>query len=231
MESLDKVPWSIKDMFKISIGLVAIYLLINLTGLLLLRLCRDLKYIVNIVGNIFMYSFGIYYIIRQTGLKSIGIRWDKWLRGIIKGIIFYFGFIPILFLLAYIGLLFCYILGITPQPHPLIEILKREKSIFFIYHLLIMAIFIAPIFEEILFRGLFYQGLKRHFGYLRASFISSFIFSLMHFNPSQFLPIMGLGVLMCFIFEYTGTLVPVIALHMLNNGLFLYLFFVFKEYI
>lgn len=237
MERLDKVPWSIRDVFKICLGLVFIYLSVNLTGYLILKLNRNIRYIVNIISSLCMYGFGIWFIVYflkvnyQSSLSSIGIRWYKWLKGSFKGILFYLGFIPILLILTYIGLIFCYILGITPQPHPLVEILKKEKSLLFIYHLVITAIVIAPVFEEILFRGLFYQALKRHLGYIRAAVISSGLFSLMHFNPSQFLPVLGLGMLLCFIFEYTGSLVPVIVLHIFNNGLFLGLFFILKEHI
>lgn len=220
-----------KNLVKICLGLVVIYLNINLAGYLILKLNPGLKPVVNIFGGIGMYGLGIWFIIYNSDVKTLGIRWHKWLTGSLKAILFYLGFIPILAFLAYIGLVFCHYLGIRPEPHPLVEILKKEKSVLFISYLIITAVFIAPIFEEILFRGLFYQSLKKRLGYIRAAVISSGLFSLLHFNPSQFLPVIGLGTLFCFIFEYTGSLIPAIVLHIFNNGLFLGLFFLLKEYI
>lgn len=237
MKNLDTVPWSIRDVFRICAGLIFIYITISLIGHLILKLIPGIKPIVNIIGSLCMYGLSIWFIINflrinyQSSLRLLGIRWYQWLKGSLKGILFYLGFIPILILLAYIGLIFCYILGIRPEPHPIVEILKKEKSLLVIYHLIITAILIAPVFEEILFRGLFYQALKKRLGYLRAVIISSGLFSLMHFNPSQFLPVLGLGMLLCFIFEYTGSLVPAIVLHIVNNGLFMGLFFLLKEYL
>lgn len=236
-KSLDTVPWFIRDVPKICIGLVFIYFTINLTGYLLLKLNPVLKPIVKITDSIGMYCFSIYFIFNfvkanyQANLKSLGIRWHLWLRGSLKGILFYLGFIPLLMLLTYIGLILCNIFGIRPEPHPLVDILKKEKSILFIYYLIFTAVFIAPVFEEILFRGLFYQALKKQLGLFRSAIISSTLFSLLHFNTAQFLPVLGLGTLLCLIFEYTGSLIPSIVLHMFNNGLFLGLFFLLKEYI
>lgn len=236
-KSLDTVPWFIRDVLKICIGLVFIYFTINLAGYLLLKLNLILKPIVKITGSIGMYCFSIYFIFNflkrnyQANLKSLGIRWHLCLRGSLKGILFYIGFIPLLMLLTYIGLIFCNIFGITPEPHPLVDILKKEKSILFIYYLIFTAVFIAPVFEEILFRGLFYQALKKQLGLFRSAIISSTLFSLLHFNTAQFLPVLGLGTLLCLIFEYTGSLIPSIVLHIFNNGLFLGLFFALKEYL
>lgn len=231
MKKVEPVPWSLRDVFRMCMGLVFIYLCINLAGHLVFKLNPGSKPFINITGGIGMYGLGIWFIIYNSGLRPLGIRWYRWLTGSLKAILFYAGFIPILGFLAYLGLLLCYYLGIRPEPHPLVEILKKERPGFFTYYLVITAVVIAPVFEEMLFRGLFYQTFKKRFGYLRAAVISSGLFSLLHFNAAQFLPVMGLGALLCFIFEYTGSLVPVIVLHMFNNGLFLGLFFIFKEHI
>ena len=95
----------------------------------------------------------------------------------------------------------------------------------------VLAALIAPVFEEVLFRGLFYQFLKKRLGCMRAALLSSCFFSVLHFNNVQFFPIMGLGMLLCFIFETSGSLMPAVAIHMFNNGLFLGVFFILRNYI
>lgn len=240
-KKLAPVPWLMMDVFKICTRLVLIYLTINLGAYLILRfnpaIKERLKPILNIICSISMYGLSIWFILHflkinyKSALGEIGVKWQKWLSRSFRGVLFYFGFIPILMLLTYIGLVFCNIFAIKPEPHPLVDILKKEKSILFIYYLIFTAVFIAPVFEEILFRGLFYQVLKKQLGFFRAAIISSGLFSLLHFNTAQFLPVLGLGTLLCFIFEYTGSLIPAIVLHIFNNGLFLGLFFLLKEYL
>lgn len=240
-KNLDAVPWILKDVFKICLGLIVIYLVVNLSGYIIFKINpasrEEIKPIINITGGMGVYALGIWFVVYflrikyQINLKSFGIKWYLWLRSSLKALLFYLGFIPILILLTYIGLVYCNIIGIKPEPHPIIDILKKEKSVLFIYYLITAAVIIAPVFEEILFRGLFYQALKKQLGFVKAAIISSSLFSLMHFNTAQFLPVLGLGTLFCFIFEYTGSLVPAIVLHIFNNGLFLGLFFLLKEYL
>lgn len=239
--NLGMVPWVLRDVLKICGGLMLIYLAINLSGYVLLKynpeIRSQLKHFVSIIGSMSMYCLGIWFILHflkinyRSGLKNLGIIWTRWRRGSFKGIVCYLGFIPVLVLLTSIGLVFCGIFGIDPEPHPLVDILKKERSLIYIYYLVITAVIIAPVFEEILFRGLFYQSLKKRFGFFTAAITSSVFFSFLHFNTAQFLPVLGLGVLFCFVFEYTGSLIPSIILHILNNGFFLGLFFVLKEYL
>lgn len=239
--NLTDVPWFFKDIIKICMILVFIYWMFYIVECLILKLGlvtkEGLKPVASMFNTIGIYGLSIWIIIRflkqkyHAGWRALGLRWRAWWRSALKSSLFYLGFIPILVLLTHISIIFCQTMDIVPEPHPLVEILKEEKSIWFILYLIITAIFIAPIFEEIIFRGLIYQALRKHVGILKAVLISSIIFSLLHFNIAQFLPVMGLGMLLCFIFEHTDSLVPAIAIHMLNNGVFLGLFLLMKDYI
>jgi len=239
-QRLKTVPWVLKDVFEICAGLFFIYVILNLTGYLILKFHAgektQIRHILNILSNISMYGLGIwlmiYFIKKRYDFwhRFLGVEWLLWFRKSLKSILIYIGYFPFLIILTYIGVFVCVILGVEPEPHPMVEILKKEKSIFFIFYLVIIASVIAPIFEEILFRGIFYQALKKRFGFWQAIVFSSILFSMLHFNTAQFLPIVGLGMLLCLIFEYTGSLVPVIVLHIFNNTLFLGLFFVLRDY-
>lgn len=238
---LDTVPWEIRDVFNICLGLFLIYFALNVEAHLILKLNPDiskqLKPILSVVNGVLMYGLGIWLIVYLLNIKyvaavrSLGVKWAVWVSESLKSVLMYLGFIPLLIILTYLGVLFCTAIGIQPEGHPLVDILKKEKSAIFIIYLIITAVIIAPVFEELLFRGLFYQALKKKFGIFNAMVISSSLFSLLHFNTAQFLPIVSLGMLLCFIFEYTGSLVPAIFVHVMNNGLFLALFFLLKDYI
>lgn len=238
---LASVPWYFKDLLKICIVLIFIHWTVYLaeylflkTGMVTKEALRPVMGILNTVG-LYILSIGIvvYYIKRNYHVSwaALGIKWRFWLKKSFKSVLFYLGFIPILAILTYISIIFCSIMGIEPEPHRLVEILKEEKSIWYFSYLVIIAVFIAPIFEEIIFRSLIYQTLRKRIGIINAIIVSSVVFSLLHFNAAQFLPVLGLGILLCFIFEYTASLIPAIAIHILNNGLFLGLFLILKDYV
>jgi membrane protease YdiL (CAAX protease family) len=240
-QRLKKVPWEIKDVLTVCIGLFFIYAVLNLAGYLMLKFYivekKQIVHFFNIFSTVSMYGVGTWFMLRFISIRYdscfsfLGINWYSWIKKSLKSILIYIGCFPFLIILTYIGVFICFVLGIQPEPHPMVDILKNEKSVLFILYLIFTASIIAPIFEEILFRGLFYQVLKKKFGFWPAIVSSSLLFSMLHFNTAQFLPIAGLGMLLCLIFEYTGSLVPVIVLHIFNNALFLGLFFVMKDYI
>lgn len=77
---------------------------------------------------------------------------------------------------------------------------------------------IAPIFEEIIYRGIFYDGLRKH-GYspLLASGFSAILFAIMHLNVAQGANAFVLGLLTAYIYEQTKNLLVPIFFHVLNN--------------
>lgn len=70
--------------------------------------------------------------------------------------------------------------------------------------------------EELLFRGIVLQGLRK-FGDVFAIIFSSVLFMLMHANPSQTLYPFLSGVVLGFVFIKTGDLKYCIIIHFLNN--------------
>lgn len=84
--------------------------------------------------------------------------------------------------------------------------------------LLVLAIVAAPLFEEFIFRGLVYTGLRRSTGPVVAVLGSAALFAMVH-PPVSVLPVFGLGVVAAWSFERTRSLVAPIAAHALYNGL------------
>lgn len=87
----------------------------------------------------------------------------------------------------------------------------------------IVVIVVAPIGEEFFFRGFFYRSLRSRFGILLAAAIDGVVFGLIHYSGSETLeliPVLAfLGFVFCLVYERTGTLYTVIALHALNNSI------------
>lgn len=77
---------------------------------------------------------------------------------------------------------------------------------------------LAPIFEEILFRGILLRGLLQYgVSPIIAIALSSFLFGFAHLNPWQFLGAGFLGAIFGFVYYRTKSLWLVMFLHALNN--------------
>jgi uncharacterized protein len=87
----------------------------------------------------------------------------------------------------------------------------------------IVVIVVAPMAEEFFFRGFFYRALRSRMGLLSAAAIDGLVFGLIHYtgpDTLELLPVLGaLGFMFCLVYERTGTLYTVIALHSFNNAI------------
>ena len=74
-----------------------------------------------------------------------------------------------------------------------------------------LAVLAAPVFEEFIFRGLIFGGLRRSFGFWPAALAGAAIFAIMH-PPISVLPVFVLGAAAAFSYERTrGLLAPMLA--------------------
>ena len=81
---------------------------------------------------------------------------------------------------------------------------------------------IAPIGEEIFFRGFFFGALRNWRGPWLAAVLTGLAFGLIHVASSPvgyLVPLMIFGAGLCMLYEWTGSLYPPIALHALNNSI------------
>ncbi len=81
---------------------------------------------------------------------------------------------------------------------------------------MVYAIIIAPIVEELIFRRILLNKLRR-FGDLPAMLITGIAFGIFHFNLAQFFYAAVLGILFAFITIRTNRIVYAMVLHMLMN--------------
>lgn len=88
---------------------------------------------------------------------------------------------------------------------------------------LLATLVLAPIAEEILFRGLLLPAAAAKFGFAKGAVMSSIMFSLLHLpNPATVLLTMLGGMYLAQMYRRTGSIVPGIILHVgLNAALLL----------
>lgn len=86
------------------------------------------------------------------------------------------------------------------------------------FAVVVLAVVIAPIAEEIVFRGVLYPGLRDRFSPIAGAIVSSVVFAVYHGDPFVFLPILVLGVMLCWLTEMTRSVWPAIAAHAAFNA-------------
>jgi membrane protease YdiL (CAAX protease family) len=110
------------------------------------------------------------------------------------------------------------LLGLAVKEHVAIRE-YRESASPLVHAALILAImFTAPVFEEIAFRGVMFQTIKRYAGSAAAIALSALVFAAAHPGLYVKVNILFLGLLFGYLFDKTGSIVPGITLHFLFNA-------------
>lgn len=94
-----------------------------------------------------------------------------------------------------------------------------EEMLNYPVKLVLGIVVIGPILEEIMYRGIFLEYLARKYGNLKALFVTSFLFGLIHLNCHQGIYAFFMGLLMGWVYLKTRNLLHTLAIHMVQNGL------------
>jgi membrane protease YdiL (CAAX protease family) len=80
-----------------------------------------------------------------------------------------------------------------------------------------MAVCLAPICEEVYFRGFVFQGLRGRMRFVWAAVLSGGFFAFVHVEPIRFFGLALMGVILAAVFEHRRTLVASMAAHATIN--------------
>jgi len=109
--------------------------------------------------------------------------------------------------------------------NPLLEIVLNNNNYLSFFLLFITTTLLAPLFEEIIFRGILLPTLSRDFGVISGIIVSAFIFALAHLSLGEMPPLFVLGIGLAITRIASGSLFSSVIMHSLWNGLtFLNLF-------
>lgn len=87
-------------------------------------------------------------------------------------------------------------------------------------------IIVAPVAEEVLFRGFLYGRLRRRMPVWVAMFITSALFGFVHLQWNVGLDVFALSLVLCSLREITGGIWSGILLHMLKNSVAFFIIFI-----
>ena len=86
----------------------------------------------------------------------------------------------------------------------------------------LLIVIVAPVCEEIFFRGFVFGGLRSRLPFLPAAVISGLIFGSVHLttgNVAAAAQLSVLGAVLAWLYERTGSITTTMAVHIVNNAL------------
>lgn len=104
------------------------------------------------------------------------------------------------------------------KPQDMVETFQASGALDIKLLVILTAVIIAPLSEEILFRGFVYGVLKRYTDAPFATLASSLMFAIIHMHLGSLMPLCVLAVLFCIAYEITGCLLVPMFLHMIFNS-------------
>ena len=112
---------------------------------------------------------------------------------------------------------------ILPPPPWFMELFNKIfESDFGFYGAFLKVVIMAPVVEELIFRGVIMHGLMRNYSKFTAVFVSALMFALFHLNPWQFPATFILGLVLGILMVRTRNIYICILGHAINNGLVLF---------
>ena len=161
------------------------------------------------------------------GWRKIGLIPTKLLRDLRWGLLGFVIAVPLVMSTNQISVLIGEFLGQEPPvlAHNMLERLVESDSLLGVALISISAVLVAPILEEAIFRGIFQSVLVETLGESRrwsVVIVVSFMFAFIHLQtaPWQVIPgLFVLGVILGWLYERSGSLLPSILVHMGFNAL------------
>ncbi len=241
---LSEKPWKFEDVARLLLGLVATVCFGILLGSLLQRLMKGLpeteqKMLNLIIGVLAFQGSGLLWItffLREQkvswstafGFQSPRRGWAV-LLGLGGGLLV----LPLALALQQLSAILLQSLRIKPEPQQSVQIFKETvaqavptatsigEQIFFS----LFVILLAPLAEEILFRGILYPTIKQA-GFPRlALWTTSILFALSHFTVIAILPLTFFALVLVALYEATDNLLAPILAHSFFNAANVFLMF------
>ena len=138
---------------------------------------------------------------------------------------------PALWALLVANSVIAHAFGVEVEPHPLMKTLEASVSPAFSAWLILYAVLVRPVVEEVYFRGFLYPALRSAVSPGVAIFLNAVLFAAPHPQVTALMPLAALGALLAWMYERTGSLAAPVAMHVLNNGLAIAIFFLTQRFL
>jgi membrane protease YdiL (CAAX protease family) len=99
-----------------------------------------------------------------------------------------------------------------------VQLLTNSRNMAVVALMSFSAAIVAPVVEETIFRGYLYPVAKRFGGPVAGMLFSSLVFAAAHGSAVALLPLFVLAMLLCILYEVTGSLWANVSVHFLFNS-------------
>ena len=228
-ESLLRIPpkpWGLAELVLVTGGMILVLMTGTLfTGLLthVVRLPEDSVTSLVLLGELSLRVFVLlgmawFFQRRLVDLPhALGITATGRRRGAMFGVFAYLAILPPLTLVFAVYAQVARLLGRQPTLQPVAELLNTTRSGLVAVLIVLFAVVVAPLFEEVYFRGFAYPALKQRWGPGRALALVSALFALVHFHEPSLVPLFTLALGLGLSYELSGSLWAPITMHALFN--------------
>jgi membrane protease YdiL (CAAX protease family) len=124
---------------------------------------------------------------------------------------------------AYVGCALVIAALIQPEQEDVTRDLGADEGVLGSIVAGFLIVCVAPVTEEIFFRGFMFKGLRRATPFVVAALVSAGIWGIFHYTGPEswgvVLQLTVFGVALGWLYERTGSLYPTISVHALNNAI------------
>lgn len=150
----------------------------------------------------------------RLALRALGFRHFRVGRTLFWVVVLMLGIFGINTLYSYV----IYVFHLNLQTNDQLILQQSKVAPLTAYATLLAAVIVAPICEEIFFRGFVLPGFCRGMPVGWAIVLSSLLFAVAHADPGSFAVLLIIGLALGILRWRTRSIWPSIVLHMLNNG-------------
>lgn len=208
-----KPPWTLLEAF-LALGFV--YLITNSVGFIVKMLGISWSLLSSFVFASVLQATGIvllvyYFAVYKNGgnSESLGLRVGETRKYFTEGV---FGGLLIFSAVIVSSLLVEKIVKVPGELQPFAQLVVQTKSFPQLFLLFLLGVVVAPVSEELYFRGFLYPAMRARLGAPLAIIASAAIFGLLHFDLLRFVPLAVGGAGLAWLYERTGSLyVPMFA--------------------
>ena len=166
---------------------------------------------------------------RFSWKDAFGFERKRMVAHTLRGLVAYLIAIPVIFVVTFLYRIVLLRFGYPiEEQQPIVDFLTGNIPIHTRIYGIILAVCVAPVAEELLFRGILLPLMTRITGVATAIIVTSLLFAGMHLFIPAIATLFFVSLTCSFAYIYTGSLTTPITFHAIFNAINLVIFFALK---
>lgn len=217
-EGHGKPRWDITDVFLVYFGVLIFTLGIGTLGSRLNLLDQGLQRFIIMAGAQFVITImmvGFFTMVsRGASLADLGLQSTARINyityGVLGGLLMVIGMLILSWPIS--------VLQPNLQPQSYERMLSASSSGYLVWLLFFIGAVLAPVSEELFYRAMIYPVLRGYAGPVWGAILAGLVFGLAHWDVWRTLPLALGGMILCYIYEKTGSIYVSMVTHGVWNG-------------